>query len=197
MKTINGRTTEYDIDDIFLKRYSPRAMNGQPIDREELMTLFEAARWAPSEFNNQPWRFIFGVRGTPDFDLLLSFLKEKNQAWCRNAGALVLVLSKKTSDLGQSSPKYSIGTGAAWENLALQATMKGIVAHGMSGFYEEKMQQEFNFSDDFKIEHMIALGRPGKIEDLPEDARPGETPNNRKPLSEIIFEGKEGAKKLK
>ena len=97
MKTVNGRTTEYDISDVFLKRYSPRAMSGEGVSKEELMTLLEAGRWAPSAFNAQPWRFVYALKGTPDFDLFLSFLLEGNQIWCKNAGAFVVVLSKKTS----------------------------------------------------------------------------------------------------
>ena len=73
MKTINKRNTEYDVNDIFLNRYSPRAMSGELITTEELMTLFEAARWAPSSRNEQPWRFLYAMKGTPDFELFFSF----------------------------------------------------------------------------------------------------------------------------
>jgi nitroreductase len=196
MKTINQRTTEYDIDDIFLKRYSPRAMSGKIISREELMTLFEAARWAPSAFNNQSWRFLYAINGTPDFDLFFSFLNEGNKSWCKKAGALVIGLSKKTSDDGRPSPKHSLDIGAAWENLALQATTINLVAHGMSGFNEEITRKELNISDDYQIELMIAIGDHGKTEDLPEKMQAGEKPSDRKKLEEIVFEGVEGTKKL-
>jgi nitroreductase len=162
MKTINQRTTEYDIDDIFLERYSPRALSKEGITETELMTFFDAARWAPSAFNNQSWRFLYALKGTPDFDLFLSFLAEGNQVWCKNAGALIIELSKKTSDDGRPSPTHSLDAGAAWENLALQATKMGIIAHGMSGFNKETLVQELNISGDYEAEIMIAVGSKGK-----------------------------------
>ena len=98
MKNINHRAAEYSIDDIFLKRYSPRAMSGENISEEKLMTLFEAARWAPSSSNSQPWRFIYATRDMPEFQNFLSFLMEGNRTWCEKAGTLIVLLSKNTSD---------------------------------------------------------------------------------------------------
>lgn len=193
MKTINNRTTEYNIDDIFLKRYSSRAMNGQPIAKEILMTLFESAHWAPSSLNSQPWRFLYAIHGTPDFDLFLSFIKPHNVDWCKNAGALIIVFSKKTLDNGNPNLKHSLDTGSAWENLALQATFLEIVAHAMGGFNDEPLRKELNIIDEYKTEIMIAVGYPGVIEDLPEPLREREKPSGRKNLEEIVFEGKKGA----
>ena len=197
MKKINERTTEYDdVDDIFLKRYSPRALSDKALTKIELMAMFEAARWAPSAFNIQPWRFLYAIKGTPDFDLFLSFLNEGNRVWCENAGALIIGLSQKIQDDGRPSAKYSLGTGAAWENLALQATKMNLVAHGMSGFDEKMLVEKLEITDRYQVELMIAIGYHGKIEDLPEKMREGEKPNDRKKLEEIVFEGAEGAKKL-
>ncbi len=95
MKIVNNRTTKYEIKDVFLKRYSPRAMSGEKISEEELMTLFEAARWAPSAYNIQPWRFVYAMRDTPEFENLFSFLGDFNKGWCKMASALVVVISKK------------------------------------------------------------------------------------------------------
>ena len=92
MKTINSRTTKYPINDIFLERHSPRAMSGKSITKNELMTLFEAARWAPSSRNLQPWRFIYAMRDTLEFQNFLSFLVESNKIWCEKAGVLIVVI---------------------------------------------------------------------------------------------------------
>lgn len=191
MKTTNGRTTEYPIDDRFLNRYSPRAMSGEPISKEELMTLFEAARWAPSAYNSQPWRFIYAMRDTPAFETLFSFLVDFNKDWCKNASVLVVTISRKNYELnGKPSVTHSFDTGAAWENLALQAQTMNLIAHGMNGFDYEKAKSELGIPDEYNVEMMIAIGKHGKIEDLPEPIQAGEKPNDRKPLKEIVFEGK-------
>lgn len=190
MKTINGRRTKYEIDDRFLKRYSPRAMSGEPVSKEELMTLFEAARWAPSSYNIQPWRFIYAMRDTPEFEKLFSFLVDFNKSWCNKASALIVTISKKTDDKGQHSVTHSFDTGSAWENLALQAQTMNLVAHGMSGFDYKMAKTTLALTDEYNVEMMIAVGKHGKVEDLPETIRAGEKPNDRKPLEEMVFEGK-------
>jgi len=189
-KTINERTTEYPILDIFLERYSPRAMSGEIISKEELMTLFEAARWAPSSRNGQLWRFIYAMRDTKEFEIFVSFLNEGNRIWCIKAGVLVVTISKKTFDDGKPSITHSFDTGSAWENLALQATSMDFVAHGMQGFDYAMAKEKLGIPDDYNVEMMIAIGKHGKIEDLPEPLRAREKPSDRKPLEEIVFEGK-------
>lgn len=190
MKTINNRATEYPINDIFLQRYSPRAMSGEKISEEELMTLFEAARWAPSSYNIQPWRFIYAMRDTPEFETLFSLLVDFNKDWCKNASALVVTISKKTGDSGRENVTHSFDTGSAWENLALQASEINLIAHGMSGFDYAMAKEKLGIPDDYNVEMMIAIGKHGKKEDLPETMRAGETPNDRKPLKELVFKGK-------
>ena len=190
MKTINSRTTKYEIEDIFLKRYSPRAMSGESISKEEMMTLFEAARWAPSAFNAQPWRFIYAMQGTPAFEMFLSILMEGNRIWCAKSGVLIVTVSKKNTDKGTPSVTHSFDTGSAWENLALEATSMNLVTHGMAGFDYDKAKTELGIPDDYSVEMMIAIGKPGKIEDLPEPLQAREKPSDRKPLEEIVFEGK-------
>ncbi len=189
MKTINNRTTKYEIDDVFLNRYSPRALSGEAINQEELMTLFESARFAPSAFNSQPWRFIYGMKDTPAFEKMFSFLTDGNKIWCKNASVLVVTISKKNFDNGKPSITHSFDTGSAWENLALQAVSMKLIAHGMSGFDFEKAKIDLKIPEDYNVEMMIAIGKKGKIEDLPEKMQAGEIPNDRKPLEEIIFEG--------
>lgn len=190
MKTVNNRTTKYLIEDNFLKRFSPRAMSGEKITKDELMTLFEAARWAPSANNIQPWKFIYATNESPDFEKFLFFLKEHNRDWCKKAGVLIVTISKKTKDDGNPSITHSFDTGSAWENLALQATSMNLVAHGMAGFDYDMAKKELNIPDDYSVEMMIAIGKHGKIEDLPEPLHAREKPSDRKPLEKIVFEGK-------
>lgn len=186
----NKRISEFPVDPIFLNRWSPRAMSGKVMTREELMPLFEAAKWAPSAYNVQPWRFLFALKNTVHWETFFNLLSEPNQLWTKNAAALVVIISKKTNDTGKENKTHSFDTGAAWENLALQASKLGFVAHGMSGFDYEKAKTQLQIPDDFQVEAMVAIGIPGEIENLPEKFQAAEKPNSRIPLSEIIFEGK-------
>jgi nitroreductase len=184
------RKADHPIEELFLDRWSPRAMSGGSVSAEELMALFEAARWAPSSYNNQPWRILYARRDTEHWPVFLGLLVEGNRAWAKDAAALLLFVSKETFDFnGQPYPTHSFDTGAAWENLALQATLKGLVTHGMQGFDYERARTELNIPAGFRVEAMIAVGRPGDPASLPEKMREMEAPSGRKPLSEITCEG--------
>ncbi len=187
---MNQRKADHLIDELFIKRWSPRAMSGEAVTKEELFSLFEAARWAPSSYNNQPWRFVYALKNTHQWDKLFNLLVDFNKSWCKNAGALVMVISKKTFDHNNKPARtHSFDTGAAWENLALQGMMKGCVVHGMEGFNYDQARQELNIPDDHAVEAMVAVGKPGKKEDLPQEIQKNESPNERKKISEFIFEG--------
>jgi nitroreductase len=165
-------------------------MSGEPIIEEELMTLFEAARWAPSSFNNQPWRFLYARRDTDNWRLFYDLLNDGNKVWARNAAVLILVVSKKTFDFDERpSITHSFDSGAAWENFALQGTISGLVVHGMEGFDYDRAKEVLGVPDVYRIEAMVAVGRPGRKEDLPPNLQAKEFPNKRKALSEIINEG--------
>ena len=182
--------TQHPVDEVFLDRWSPRAMSGEGVSDEELLTLFEAARWAPSSFNNQPWRILYARRETEQWPVFLGLLVEGNRAWAKDAAALLLFVSKETFDFnGKPYPTHSFDTGAAWENLALQATMLGLVTHGMQGFDYERARTELNIPEGFRVEAMIAVGRPGDPAQLPERLREREAPSGRKSLAEITCEG--------
>jgi nitroreductase len=181
---------EHPVDELFLDRWSPRAMSGESISEEELLTLFEAARWAPSSYNNQPWRILYARRDTEHWPAFFGLLVEGNQTWAKDAAALLLFVSKETFDFnGKPYPTHSFDTGAAWENLALQATLMGLVAHGMQGFDYERARAELNIPEGFRVEAMAAVGRPGDPARLPEQLREREAPSDRKPLSEVTCEG--------
>jgi nitroreductase len=188
--TAEKRQTEYPAADLFPSRWSPRAMTGEPVTRAELLTLVEAARWAPSSFNNQPWRFYYGLKGGPRWNALLDILVEQNRFWAKNSGALVVVVSKITFDkTGKPSRTHSYDAGAAWAQFALQGTISGLAVHGMEGFDYEKAKKLLQLSDEFQVEAMAAVGRPGKPDGLPEVLRRMEFPSPRKRLAEIAFEG--------
>lgn len=185
------RKSEYDIDPIFLNRWSPYSLSGEPLTDDELMPLFEAARWAPSSYNAQQRRFLYAKRNTPNWDIFFDLMVEFNQSWTKNAAVLVVVISRKNFEYNESpSPTHAFDTGAAWENLALEASQRGLVSHGMQGFDYEKARTALNVPDDFDVCAMIAIGKRGKTQDLPPDLQERDFPNDRRPLSEIVIEGK-------
>jgi nitroreductase len=184
------RHPDHPIESIFIARWSPRAMSGEPVAEADLMRLFEAARWAPSTFNEQEWRYLFARRESPHWETFFGLLGPPNQVWCRNAGALMVVLSKKTFTLnGKPNPVHTFDAGASFENLALQGTSMGLVVHGMAGFDREKARRDLNVPEDFAVEAMVAVGQPGEPDDLPEQLREREVPSGRKKIDEFAREG--------
>jgi len=184
------RKALYNVNHIFIDRWSPRAMSGQPISKEQLMTLFEAARWAPSSYNGQPWRFIYALRDTTHWNKLFNLMVPFNQDWTKNASALVLIISKKTFDYNNKQARtHSFDTGAAWMSLALQGSMMGLVVHGMEGFDYDKARTEYNIPADYDIEAMFAVGMPGRVEDLSPELAKREEISDRRPQSDFTFEG--------
>ncbi len=185
------RKPEFSVNELFLKRWSPRAMSEKEITNEELMSLFEAAKWAPSSANNQPWRFIYAKKNSKYWKTFFDLLKPGNQEWTKNASVLIAVVSKTTFDFNDSfSRTHSFDSGSAWMNLALQGSMKGLVVHGMEGFDYDKAKTELGIPREFEVEAMIAVGKPGKKEVLSEKNQKREFPSDRKNLKEIVFEGK-------
>lgn len=188
-KTEFIRVPDYPIEDLILKRWSSRAFSGESISEKELKTLFEAARWAPSSYNYQPWRFLYVQKDSPDWNSFFDLLVDFNKQWAKNAAALVLVLSKKKPN-GEISRTYSFDTGAAVENLALQATALNLIAHTLEGFDYDRAKKELSIPDDFEIQAMIAIGKPGSKKALPEFLQEKEVMSDRKPIDQIAFEGR-------
>jgi nitroreductase len=185
------RSADHPIAPEFLDRWSPRAMSGEEIEREELMTMFEAARWAPSSSNAQPWRMLYALRSTPHWPAFFDLLTEGNKVWAHNAAALVLFVSRKINErTGKPSVTHSFDTGAAWAYFSLQGSMLGLVVHGMQGFDYAGAQTALDIPADFRVEAMIAVGRPGQRDSLPPALREREHPNDRRKLPETICEGK-------
>jgi len=185
------RTSDHDIEPYLLQRWSPRAFTGEAMPQGELLRIFEGARWAPSSYNVQPWRFIYAHRDTPAWPKFLGLLVEFNQSWARNASVLIIAASKKTMGPDGATPNHthSFDTGAAWSNLALQATAQGWHAHGMVGFDIPRAAAELGVPDDYRVEAVIAIGRQGDKSTLPEALQAREIPSTREPIEKFAFEG--------
>lgn len=188
----NPRRPEADADQQFRDRWSPRSFVDEPIPDDHVRALFEAARWAPSAGNSQPWLFVF-ARSADDRARFTDALNPGNQKWAGRAPLLVFVLARKTSERsGKPLTHGWFDAGAAWMSLALQARALGLFAHAMAGFDRDRAYAATGASpDDFDIIAAIAVGRRGDPADLPdEDLREREKPSERKPLAEIMREGK-------
>ena len=184
------RKSTYQINPFILSRWSSRSMTGEELGDEDIMSLFEAARWAPSSYNNQPWRFIYAKRNTGHWNRLFNLLGEGNKTWAKNSALLVVVISRKNFEYNEKPAiTHQFDTGAAWENLALEAYSRGIVAHGMQGFDYEKARVDLGIPTDFEVMAMIAIGKKGPKENLPPELQEKEKLTDRKPLNDIIMEG--------
>lgn len=157
-----NRPVTRQVHPMILARRSLREMTGQSIKDEELMSLFEAARWAPSHFNTQTWRFVYAKRGSKYWDQYLDALSPGNRKWAKNAGVLMVVLSKLTNNYKgrkEPVPSHSFDTGSAWMAMALEGTARGLVVHAMGGFDPKKAADMIGLkSKEYRIEAMIAVG---------------------------------------
>lgn len=192
-----SRVPGRSIDPLFHERWSPRAFTAEEISVDTLMGLFEAARWAPSALNAQPWRFVYARRGTPAFERFLATLAPANQAWAAKAAALVAIVSHELlsvagKDAPVASTSHSFDAGAAWAQLALQAHLWGWSTHAMGGFDRERARDALALPPAHRVEVFVAIGRRGDPSGLPEWAREREKPNDRRPLSELVREGSFG-----
>jgi len=194
MTTSNSRSAEHPIDKQFLERWSPRAFTQDAIPESALQTFLEAARWAPSSYNSQPWRFVYARRDTEHWTRFLGFLNEFNRGWAQHAAAIVIVLSKRTFTPPGATEEVALGshsfdTGAAWGYFALQASLSGWSAHGMAGIERDHIREELAIPEDYAIEAAVAIGRAGDKASLPEGLQKREAPSPRLPLSAFAAEG--------
>lgn len=177
------------VEDLFLRRWSPRAFADKDVSNDDLKKIFEAARWAASSYNEQPWRFFLGRRGDATYQKIFDALVEFNQGWAKSAPVLILsVASKKFAHNGSSNPYGIHDTGAATGYIALQATALGMHTHSMAGFDHSKARKAFNVSADYDIGAVTALGYLGDPNTLHDRLRAQEiSPRTRRPLSEIVL----------
>lgn len=187
-------TQKIEINSLIAERHSPRAFADTPVEQEKLEALFEAARWAASSYNEQPWRFVVAAKGQPGYDDLLAGLNQWNQSWAAAAPVLVFGFAKKTfSHHGKPNAHSWYDLGAAVATLSLQATELGLVLHQMAGILPDEVRQRVNVPEDFDVVVGIALGYKGDAATLSEDMREKENaPRTRKPLGEIAFSGSWG-----
>jgi nitroreductase len=188
--------TRVPIHELLRRRWSPRAFTDRPVEPEKLQSLLEAARWAPSSYNEQPWRFLVCSRdNAADHERFVSCLAEGNVPWARLAPLLILSVAKTQFTHNGRANRHALhDVGLAAENLVIQATALGLAVHQMAGYDAAKARAVFGIPDDYEPVAAIAVGYQGEAERLPPALRDRESaPRSRKPLEEIAFGGRWGA----
>jgi len=177
------------VEYLIRRRWSPRVYTDKQVSAAELKKLFEAARWAASSSNEQPWRFLVGRRGDETYQKIFNALVEFNQTWAKSAPVLVLAVGKMTFTQKGTPNRYGLhDTGAAMANLALQATADGLHTHSMAGFDNEQMRASFGIPSDYELGAVTAIGYFGDPASLPDHLHKMEvSPRQRKPLEEFVF----------
>lgn len=188
------RVATHAIDPQFIERWSPRAFTGEDIPEATLLGFIEAARWAPSAYNAQPWRFLYARRDSADWQRYLDLLVEANRGWAQHASALLVIVSKTTfvppgKSEEQPAASHAFDTGAAWGFFALQAHLAGWHTHAMSGFDKQLARRELKIPDGYEVHAMVAVGKRGDAASLPEALQARETPSPRLALEAIAAEG--------
>lgn len=181
--------TDHPINELIAKRWSARAFSTRPVERIKLLSVLEAARWAPSSRNEQPWRYIVFTNDNPEkLKKAQSVLKDINN-YSKRAPVLICAITKKTySDNGNYNRLHFHDLGAANENMFLESFNQGLIMHEMGGFDVQKARDLFNIPEDFEVAIMIAIGYQDTHQVLPESLRQkAYLPRQRKALSEIVF----------
>ena len=185
-----ARNPDHPVEPLFVNRWSPRAYTGEDIPDSVLERSFEAARWAPSAKNVQPWRFVYAKRDSSSWPAIFGLLNARNRLWAERASALVVVLSKTTDNEGAPLVTHSFDTGAAWANFAHQALLSGWHTRAIGGFDRAAARTALGVPDGYAVEIVIAIGRQADRATLPDDFRGLEGPNGRRPLAAFVSEGR-------
>lgn len=183
--------TSLSILDAFRERWSPLAFSDRPVEQEKVDTLFEAARWAPSSFNEQPWRYVYAQKGDGAERSAMESLLMPGNDWAKKAGLLMVSFAKKTFTYNGKPNRHALhDTGAASAFLAAQLPSLGLIGHQMAGFDVAKANALLGVPEDFEPGSMIAIGYPGDPSLLPENLKEREAaPRSRKEQKEFIFKG--------
>ena len=192
---INRATTDHPVNDLIARRWSPYAFADRPVSKEDLLTLFEAVRWAPSSYNEQPWSYLVATKEDPEeFGRLLSCLVEGNQAWARAAPVLALGCTRLTfSRNGKPNAAAVHDLGLAAGSLVLEATARGLSVHQMIGILPDRARELYQIPEGVQPLTGLAIGYAGDPARLPENLRPRDAARRpRKPLAEFVFAGKWG-----
>jgi nitroreductase len=187
--------SDHPIEEIVKRRWSPRSFADRVVEKEKLQSLFEAARWAASSFNEQPWSFIVATNDKPEeYATLLSCLTEKNQQWAHLAPVLMVSVAKLNFEKNGKPNRHAFhDVGMAVANIIVQATAFGLFIHQMAGFSVEKVREHFQVPEGFEPVAAIALGYPGDPKALPESFQQQEVgPRQRKPSTSFVFEARWG-----
>lgn len=179
------------LHELIKKRYSPRAFSNEAVEEEKIISLLEAARWSPSSMNEQPWRFIVGVKGEGEtYEKIYNALFEQNQSWAKNAPVLILAVAKEFNDISKQNNRHAeYDLGQAIAHLTIQATSLNLYLHQMGGFDPDKAGKLFNIPEGYTPMSVIAIGYLGNIDSLPEQLKVREkAKRNRKELSELVFD---------
>ena len=182
--------TDHPIHDLLRRRWSPRAFSERPVEAQRLASLFEAARWAPSSFNAQPWRFFVATKDDPAaYGRLLDCLRPQNARWAQNAPVLIISVARLDFAGDRGANRHARhDLGLATENLVLQAVALGLAAHQMAGFFPDKARAALGIPEGYEAVTAIAVGYPGDPEDLPPETKARELQRReRQPLSELVF----------
>ena len=187
MSNIKIANNDFPIIDLIKNRWSARAFNGNPIGEKEFSSLLEAARWAPSANNEQPWMYLYAPNGTEGFDKIWECLMPGNQPWNKKAGGFIVTMAQKNYEKNQQpNPFAEHDLGLANTNILLQATSMGIYCHPMAGFDKAKLKQTFQIGEDQNPVCIIALGYLDSPESLEEPFKERElTPRSRKSIEVI------------
>jgi nitroreductase len=187
----NPAAADHPIHDLIRHRWSPRAFADKPVLHEVLRSLFEAARWAPSSNNEQPWAFLVATKDDPAYPKLLSTLVEFNQLWAKNAPVLAIAVSKLSfARNGHPNRNAFYDTGAAVAHLTTEASARGLFIHQMAGFDPQKAKELFSIPADWEAIAAFVIGYPGDPQSLPDTLRDRElAQRSRKPLSEFVMSG--------
>jgi len=190
----NPSLNDNKIHNLIEQRWSPRAFDSEMVEAEKIGSILEAARWSPSAFNEQPWRFMVGQKGDATYDNILSSLDEWNQLWAGKAPLLILNIAKKTfTHNGKPNVTFKYDLGQSMGAMILEIVNQGLVSHQMSGFNPSVASELLSIPDDYQPVSIIAVGYMGSIDDLPEEIAKIETkPRERKKLSDLVFAGKFG-----
>lgn len=187
------RIAEYPVEKMVISRWSPRSFTGDILSQKQLMSVFEAARWAPSAYNVQPWRFVFALKDTDGWKAIFNTLFPGNQIWAKDASAFIVALSLLSHE-GKDFETHSLDVGAATQNMALQAQAMGLAMHAMGGFEKAALRKALLVPDEYAIEAVYAIGKQAPKDKLPLALQKNEMPSDRKPLSELVYENSFGQK---
>jgi len=187
---LENREFDYEVIEEIQTRWSPRAFDPErEVPDDDLMGMLEAARYAPSCFNEQPWRFIVGRRGDSNYERIKAALTDSNREWAYKASVLMMILSEQNFDYNQKPNRWHLfDAGTAWGYLSLEAERRGLITHAMAGYSRDQIREAFNVPEDLSIIAAVAVGYYGDKEALSSKNFEKEKPSPRKSIQEILFQ---------